>query len=208
MVEAGQLPPTRTTLLRLRQDVAEANRGHSLLERKREVLQRELRGLIFAIRHDEKEVRERFETAYDAVREARLAMGSERLRWAALAPVAETTYGVGQRSVMGVDLPQVHWHLEPLHLPYSPYGVSSRFDEVRERWLEVGRDLGGWIESIGAIWRIAAELDRTQRRVNALEHVLIPELRGAIRHIESVLEEQEREAFTRAKRVKKQREAP
>ena len=206
MAEQSQLPPTRTSLLRLRRELGDASQGHSLLERKREVLQRELRGMLNEIRHGEPLMRERFEAAYAAMREARLVMGSERLRWVALAPAAETKVLVDQRSVMGVALPQVHLQISPLPLPYSPYGISVRFDEARERWLEVGEHLGNWIETIGAVWRIAAELEKTQRRVNALEHILIPQYRKAIKHIESVLEEQEREAFAQAKRVKKQKE--
>ena len=207
MSDIDQLPPTRTSLLSLRQRLDEARQGYLLLERKREVLLRELWGLLREVRIHERAVRRRFEAAYAALREARLDLGSERVRWAALAPTARTHYRVEQRSVMGVALPQVDLRVEPLPLPNSPWGTSARFDEARERWLEVGSNLGSWIETIGAVWRVAAELDRTQRRANALEHILIPELERATRRIEAALEEQEREAFDQAKRVKRRKEA-
>ena len=206
MNQESQLPPTRTSLLLLRRRLDEAQQGHELLERKREVLLRELWSLLQQVAHHERDVRRRFAAAYRALSEARLASGSERIGWAALAPAAETRYRVDARTVMGVALPRVRLEVEPLPLPYSPFGTGAGFDEARERWLRVGEVLGSWVETIGAVWRVAADLEKTQRRVNALEHVLIPEYRAAIGRIEAAMEEQEREAFMRAKRVKERRE--
>ncbi len=205
MADIDQLPPTRTVLLQLRSDLREAEQGYGLLERKREVLLQELWGLLRQVEQSEKDVRKRFEEAYRALRRARLALGSERVLWSALAPAAYTHYAIELRNVMGVALPQLHLRIEPLPLPYSGWGTSTTLDEARERWLEVGEILGTWTEVVGAVWRLAAELERTQRRVNALKHVLIPRYERAIQRIEAVLEEQERESFMQAKRVKRKR---
>lgn len=202
---AGQ-PATRARLLELRRRVAEARAGHDMLERKREVLLREVWGLIRELGHLEREVRARFGAAYAAVREARLAMGSEGLTWAALAPAARTTCVTEARSVMGVTLPLVHVNVEPLPLPYSPFGTSITLDRARQRWLEVGEVLGAWAETYSSVWRASAELARTQRRVNALEKLLIPDYEAAIHTIEEALEEQERATFLRGKRVKEGKE--
>ena len=107
---------------------------------------------------------------------------------------------------MGVALPLVTMRVDPLPFPYSPAGISVIFDELRTRWIEVGQILGSWTEISGSVWRVAAELERTQRRVNALERLLIPKYQAAIQRIQSALDEQERESFTRTKRVKEQRE--
>jgi len=74
------------------------------------------------------------------------------------------------------------------------------------RWIEAGQILGSWTEISGSVWRVAAELERTQRRVNALENLLIPQYQAAIRRIQTMLDEQERDSFMRTKRVKEQRE--
>jgi len=103
---------------------------------------------------------------------------------------------------MGVALPLVSLQVEPLPFPYSPGGIHPVFDELRARWIEAGKILGPWSETIGSIWKVAAEVERTQRLVNALESVLIPRYLAAIRRIQTILEEQERESFSRAKRVK------
>ncbi|MGA2713442.1 MAG: V-type ATP synthase subunit D [Bryobacteraceae bacterium] len=205
MIDPDQLPPTRAVLLDLRRELDQAVQGHAILERKRETLLRELWDLFSEVKHTEREVRERFALAYQVQREARLVMGMDAMRFAGLAPAAETEYAVEVRSVMGVSLPLVTMRVEPLPFPYSPAGIAAVFDELRTRWIEVGRILGSWTEISGSVWRVAAELEQTQRRVNALENLLIPKYQSAIQRIQVILDEQERESFMRTKRVKEQR---
>lgn len=205
MTDPDRLPPTRAVLLDLRRDLDQAVQGHSILERKRETLLRELWDLFSDVKHTEREVRERFAVAYRVQREARLVMGMDAMRFAGLAPAAATEYAVEVRSVMGVSLPLVTMRVEPLPFPYSPGGIAPVFDELRTRWIEVGRILGSWTEISGSVWKVAAELEQTQRRVNALENLLIPKYQSAIQRIQVILDEQERESFMRTKRVKQQR---
>ena len=207
MIDPDQLPPTRTVLLDLRRELEQAIQGHAILERKRETLLRELWDLFSEVKHTEAEVHDRFAQAYRVEREARLIMGTDAMRFAALAPAATTEYSVSVRSVMGVSLPVVSLRVTPLPFPYSPAGVSAIFDELRARWVEVGQILGSWTELTGSVWRVAAELEKTQRRVKALENLLIPKYQAAIRRMQALLEEQERDSFLRTKRVKEQREA-
>jgi len=202
MTDLDQQPATRTTLLALRSELDQARQGHSILERKREALLRELWDLLREVKHTELDVRERFAQAYKVQREARITMGRDAMRFAALAPAARTDYSVESRTVMGVALPLVSLQVEPLPFPYSPGGIHPVFDELRARWIEAGKILGPWSETIGSIWKVAAEVERTQRLVNALESVLIPRYLAAILRIQTILEEQERESFSRAKRVK------
>ena len=206
MIDPDQLPPTRAVLLVLRRELDQAVQGHAILERKRETLLRELWDLFSEVKHTERDVRERFALAYKVQREARLAMGMDAMRFAALAPAAETEYSVEVRSVMGVSLPLVNMRVEPLPFPYSPAGISAVFDELRTRWIEAGQILGSWTEISSSVWRVAAELERAQRRVNALENLLIPKYQVSIQRVQVVLDEQERESFMRTKRVKEQRE--
>jgi V/A-type H+-transporting ATPase subunit D len=206
MMDADQLPPTRTVLLDLRRELDQAVQGHAILERKRETLLRELWDLFSKVKHMERELRERFAAAYKVQREARLMMGMDAMRFAGLAPAATTEYSIEVRSVMGVSLPLVTMRVNPLPFPYSPAGISASFDELRIKWIEAGTILGSWTEISVSVWRVAAELGRTQRRVKALENLLIPKYQAAIRRIQVILDEQERETFMRTKRVKEQRE--
>ena len=206
MIDADQLPPTRTVLLDLRRELDQAIQGHAILEQKREMLLRELWDLFSEVKHTEGEVRERFARAYKVQREARVIMGMDAMRFAALAPAANTEYSIDARSIMGVALPLVKMRVTPLPFPYSPAGISGIFDELRTRWVEVGQILGSWTEITGSVWKVAAELDRTQRRVRVLENLLIPKYQAAIQRIQAILDEQERDSFMRTKRVKEQRE--
>jgi V/A-type H+-transporting ATPase subunit D len=202
MATADNVPHTRAQLLQLRQSLSEAKDGHQLLERKREVLLREVWDLMRAVRQHEDRIRDRFDAAHAALRAARLDAGSDAVRSALLAPSAHLTASVDARNLMGVSLPKVTLRLEEERLTTSAGGTPAHLDVARNRWLEVAKALGGWAETYGSVWRVAAELARTQRRVNALEEVLIPEQEEAISAIEATLEEAERESFVRAKRVK------
>ncbi len=202
MTDLDQFAATRTVLLDLRRELEDAREGRAILERKREVLLRELWGLLREIKQTERDVREKFASAYAIQKEARLVMGFPAMQFAALAPAAETVSSIESRSVMGVPLPLAKVDVRPLPLSYSPAGISPIFDEVGTKWIEAGKTLGPWIEMTGSIWRVAMELERTQRRVNALDHLLIPKYESAIARIQSVLEGQERESFLRTKRAK------
>jgi V/A-type H+-transporting ATPase subunit D len=206
MIDPNQAPPTRTALLDLRSELNKAVQGHAILERKRETLLRELWNLFNQVKEKERDVRERFAAAYKAQREGRLMMGMEGMRFAGLAPAATTEYSIELRNVMGASLPLVRMRVNPLPYAYSPAGISAAFDELRIKWIEVGQVLGSWAEISGSVSRVTAELGRTQRRVKALENLVIPKYEAAILRIQAVLDEQERENSMRAKRVKEQRE--
>ena len=202
MADLLNLPPTRSTLLHLQQELEQARRGYDLLERKREVLARELLLLIHDAEKAEAEARKCFSAAYDALTEARMRMGTDRLNSISLAPTAKMEARVAQRSVMGVIVPLVNLDIEPLPLAYGLGDTSAALDEARERWIDVAQVLGRLAETTTTVWRLSIELQKTMRRVNALEHIVIPRYEATIHHISSTLEEQEREAFVRAKSVK------
>lgn len=207
MVESRKVPPTRSNLLRLRQSLTEARQGRDLLERKREVLVHELLTLIEDAEATETTARQHFAAAYNALSDARMRMGADRLRWASLARAAEIQTQISLRGIMGVEVPLVQMTTTPLPLPYSLGDTSVTLDEARERWLEVAALLGHLAEATATVWRLATELRKTQHRVNALDHVLIPQYETSVQAIEAALEEHEREAFGQAKRVKALQEA-
>jgi V/A-type H+-transporting ATPase subunit D len=193
--------------LELRRSLQEARDGHALLERKREVLLREVWDLMRAVGQHEGHVRDSFDAAHAALREARLQAGSDAVRSALLAPSAQAACQVSMRSLMGVSLPKVEMEVRPERLTTSAGGTPAAIDATRTRWMKVIEDLEVWAEVYGSVWRVAAELARTQRRVSSLEEVVIPEHETAIRAIEATLEEAEREEFVRTKRVKARIEA-
>ena len=207
MAKRIRMAPTRSNLLRLREQLKQARAGHALLEHKREVLAHELLVMIEDAEATDADAQKRFGAAYDSLFDVRMRMGSDRLQWASLAQAAEIRSEVALHSIMGVAVPLVQVEVDPLPLPYSLGDTSAALDEARARWLAVGELLGRLAETATAVWRLATELRKTQRRVNALEYVLIPQIEVTLQYITEVLEEQEREAFVRAKRIKMQQPA-
>ena len=202
MADLLNVPPTRSALLRIRRQLEQLRQGYGLLEHKREVLARELLAMIQDAEATEAEAGRRFEIAYGALVEVRMRMGVDRLRWATLAQAAAIDTRIDLRSVMGVAIPLVEMEVTTQPWSYGLGNTSAALDEARQRWLEVAELLGRLAETTLSVWRVAIELQKTQRRVNALKYAIIPKYEAALQHIGDVLEEREREAFVQAKRVK------
>lgn len=200
--ETLDVAPTRGNLLRLQGNLARIRSAHELLDRKREVLLQELMNRLQAAEAVEERARAQFQAAYAATRRARMSMGSDRLRWISLRPTATVDLHLQLRSIMGVRVPLVQIDVSPHGLPYGPGDTSVALDAARERWLEVLRLLDELVEVTTTVWRLARELRKTRRRVNALENVIIPRYEKTVSSIEQVLEEEDREDIIHAKKVK------
>lgn len=202
MPEKLDVSPTRGNLLRLREHLEQLQEGHDLLDRKRQVLTRELFDMIADAESVEKEARERFRDAHRAINETRMDIGVDRLRWISLAPSADIRVKVRSRSIMGVMAALVEVDIETLPIPYGPGDTDVSLDKARQEWLAVARLLGELVETTVTVWRLANELRRTQRQVNALEEILIPRYQATINYISASLDEKEREEIIHAKKVK------
>lgn len=203
MADVMDVSPTRGTLLRLREDLEGIQARHDLLDRKREVLVRELMDRLEKAEELETESRDHFQEAHEAIRMARMRMGSDRVDSIDLSPAAWVEAKVTTHTLMGVKMPQVELDIDASALPYGLHDTSAALDEAREKWLDVLRFLGEAAETLTAVWRLAAEMRKTRRQVNALKTTLIPRYRRTIGYIEGRLEEEEREDVVHAKQVKK-----
>ncbi|MFW5637079.1 MAG: V-type ATP synthase subunit D [Thermodesulfobacteriota bacterium] len=203
MADLLNVNPTRGTLLRLKDELKGVRTRHDLLDRKREVLIQELMSRLEKAENLEQESRDYFQAAHQAIQKARMRMGSDRIDWISLSPTVRFDVDVSARTIMGLKIPSVEIDIQSSDTP--PYGVSdtsAALDEAREKWMDVLRFLADASDIFTSVWRLAMELRKTQRQVNALESTLIPRYRNTIRHIESRLEEEEREEIVIAKKVK------
>jgi V/A-type H+-transporting ATPase subunit D len=202
------VPPTRSNLLRIKQDLEFAREGYDILDRKREVLTTELIHLA----HDAEVLQEQVWTlvaaAYQALAQARLTMGQEHVEWAALAVNKTVDVQLKFRGVMGVPVPLVEARGGPPEMPYSLGDTTASLDEASAAFREVLNHIPDLAELVTSVWRLAGELRKTQRRVNALQHIFIPEYEETVAFIESALEEREREETFRLKRLKSKAERP
>ena len=205
--------PTRTNLMKARESFQLAKEGYDLLEQKREVLLMELMQIVHDLRDLQRQVEEKSAAAYAALESALLSMGDESLRWAALSATGERAISILHRSVMGVPIVTLQGAEQPMgtipHTPgrfvglqASPEGTGAALDKTHQIFEELIPIIYRWSEVETSVWRLAAEIRKTQRRVNALENIFIPEYEGRIKAIEEVLEESDREEFIRKKKVK------
>jgi V/A-type H+-transporting ATPase subunit D len=203
-----RIAPTRSNLLQIREALKLAREGHDILDRKREVLTTELMHLAHEATSLEEQVWGLLAEAYKALEMARLSMGRERLEWAALSVNETVEVDVRPHSVMGVVIPAVEKHGAPPEISYSLGDTTVALDEAAARFRRVLAEVPALSETITTVWRLARELQKTQRRVNALQYIFIPQYEETIEFIESALEEREREATFRLKRLKSRVERP
>ncbi len=197
-----KVPPTRSNLIRVRQTLALAREGHTLLDRKREVLTLNLIRTAHDAEQVQQEVERKLNVAYEALRVANLMMGREKVQWASLATEGQSEIKTLLRSLMGVVVPTVELTRQPPDLAFGLGDTEAALDGALVAFREVLASLPTLVETVTAVWRLATELQRTQRRVNALEYILIPQYRETVKFIEESLEEKDREDYFRLKRVK------
>ena len=198
----NNIPPTRTNLLQMKQELQFAREGYEILDQKREVLAKELVRLA----NDAETLQEQMDTlitsAYRALKQAKLTMGQEHVEWASLAVNKTVDVQLKFRGVMGVTLPLIEASGEPPELTYSPGDTTATLDEASALFRDVLSDIPELSRLLTSVWRLAVELRKTQRRVNALQYIFIPDYEETITFIQSSLEEREREEVFRLKLLK------
>ena len=198
--------PTKTNLMKLRRNLSFAQEGYDLLEQKRQILVVELMGLVDKTADAQEKLEGELAEAYEALKQAILVMGRQGVADVAPAVNIDTEIAIQMRRLMGVNIPRVEVSLQD-HAPYFSFAETSfRVDEAISRFKGLLADLGKLAELRISLMRIAEEVRKTMRRVNALEKIAIPDYRESIKYIEDTLEENERETFATLKLVKERLE--
>ncbi|HPD14827.1 MAG TPA: V-type ATP synthase subunit D [Planctomycetota bacterium] len=199
-----EVPPTKSSLLALERSLEFAQEGYELLEQKRQILVLELMSRLEAAKRAQKDVDEAMAAAFAALREAALRSGTEALAREALGIVRRHKLDYRGRPVMGIDLPTVTAEHEAPKPEFSTASGSAASDDVMAHFTRALDALARLAEVENAVLRLASEVRRTQRRVNALDKVFIPDYQETVNYIEDVLEEREREQFVIMKMAKGQ----
>ena len=201
-----QVNPTRMELTRLKQKLQTAVKGHRLLKDKRDELMREFLDLVRLNMELRLRVEEGIRGANKNFVLAKAGMSEEMLRTALMAPKQEVILKQGSKNVMSVDIPVFDYDTRTADQNdiYS-YGfafTSSDLDGAVHSLAEVLPDMLKLAETEKSCQLMAAEIEKTRRRVNALEHVIIPETQEGIRYITMKLDENERSTQVRLMKVK------
>lgn len=200
------VPPTRSNLLRIKKDLQFAKEGYEILNRKREVLTTELIAMSKNAETLQTKVWSLLAEAYEAMENAQLKMGRERVEWAALAANKTVEVSLKFRGIMGVPVPSIESKGSPAEMQYSLGDTTAALDEASVKFAQVTELVPELSMVLTTVWRLASELRKTQRRVNALQYIFIPEYEETVRFIVSSLEEREREDTFRLKLLKNRSE--
>ncbi len=201
-----QINPTRMELTRLKRKLVTAKRGHKLLKDKRDELMRQFLNLVRENRELREKVEARLAEANKNFVLARAGMSQEALNVAMMTPKQEVYLDVGSRNVMSVDIPVFSYKTrtsDPNDI-YS-YGfafTSSDLDDAVKSLADLLPDMLRLAEVEKSCQMMAIEIEKTRRRVNALEHVMIPETQATIKYITMKLDENERSSQVRLMKVK------
>jgi V/A-type H+-transporting ATPase subunit D len=198
-----EVPPTKSSLLVIRRNLAFAQEGYELLEQKRQILVLELMRRVEGARTAQEDVDKAMAAAFQALREAALRSGMETLARESLGIRRDHHLEAHSRSIMGTDIPAIAFrHVAPK--PEFSVGAGSALsDEVMRRFTEALDAIARLAEIENAVARLAYEVRRTQRRVNALEKIFIPDYKETVTYIQDVLEEREREQLVVMKMAKR-----
>lgn len=198
--------PTRMELTRLKKKLNTAVKGHRLLKDKRDELMREFLDLVKV----NMELREKVEKGIEAANKnfvlAKAGMSEQTLRTALMAPKQEVSLVQDKKNVMSVDIPVFDFKTRtPDENDIYSYGfafTSGDLDGAVDSLASVFPDMLKLAEVEKSCQLMAAEIEKTRRRVNALEHVIIPETQESIKYITMKLDENERSTQVRLMKVK------
>lgn len=195
--------PTKGNLMAAKNTLKLSEQGYEMLDKKRNILIREMMSLIDKAKTIEDDIEKTFKVAYTALESANIMMGCDKVYNIAHSEALEESVQINLRSVMGVELPVVKLGSEELQPTYSFYETTSAFDEAFVRFLEAKELSVRLAEIENSVYRLAINIKKTQKRANALKNITIPFYREVVRSITNALEEKDREEHTRMKMIKK-----
>lgn len=201
--------PTRMELIKLRRRIAMAKKGHALLKMKRDGLIMEFRTILEDAKRVIDEMVQRYKEAQEKLALAMAADGVIAVRSIALSVEKGPTFTLKRKNIMGVVVPVIKREVVRKSLAERNYGIigtTARIDEAVEAYEALIDAILEVAEIETTLKKLIEEIERTKRRVNALEFKVIPEMEEAARYITFKLEEMDRENIIRLKKIKSKKE--
>lgn len=200
----AQIFPTKANLMATQKSLSLAKLGYELMDRKRNILVREMMQLVDEAKEVEGTINEAYKKAYASLQKANITLG-RCSDYARTVPLDETLK-VDYKSVMGVEIPQITIGEQDMKNYYGFDTTNSYLDEAYFNFNEAKRLSVKLVETQTSIYRLADAIKKTQKRANALNNIMIPKFTQTVKFISEALDEKEREDFTRLKVVKSTKE--
>ena len=197
---------TKTSLMAAQNSLELSEKGFELLDKKRNVLIMTMMGFIQGAEEIQKKVVVVFSEAYEALQTANITMGISNVEQIAQSISEASGFNVLNKSIMGVEIPEIQHGQTELPHYYSFYHTNTALDVAMQKFHEVKLLLYDLSEIEDSVYKLAMEVKRTQKRANALQNIQIPKYKELVGKILEVLEEREREDFFRLKVIKKKGE--
>ncbi|MGI6485550.1 MAG: V-type ATP synthase subunit D [Tepidanaerobacteraceae bacterium] len=197
------IAPTKTNLMLAESALKLSKKGYELLDRKRNVLIRELMGLVEHAENMQTKVNEIFRDAYEALQIANVTLGITEVYELAMSVPEATDFKVLTLSVMGAEIPKISFQKQEIEHYYSFFHTNTALDVAVQKFHDVKYLIYELAEIEDTIFRLAFEIKRTQKRANALYNIQIPKYENIVKQISEIIEEKEREDFFRLKVLKK-----
>ena len=201
---AQNVTPTKSNLMATQKSLALAKMGYNLLDKKRNVLIKEMMGLLDDVKLIRDQITDKYNLAYHALQEANISLGI-------ISDIVEDVpvdYGihVKYRSVMGVELPRIDYEESKLNVDYGFEQANSKVDYAYKCFSDVKELTVKLAEIENSVYRLANAIRQTSTRSNALKNISIPQFEKTVKMISESLEEKERESFSVQKVIKSQKE--
>lgn len=198
--------PTKGNLILAKNSLALGKQGFELMDKKRNILIRELMDLIDKAQNIQTEIDTTFTEAYMALQKANIEMGIRNVSDLSRTITEENSIRIKQRSIMGTEIPLVEFDETDAKPSYAFYNTKISLDEATAKFRKV-KNLTIRLSMIeNAAYRLATSIKKTQKHANALKNITIPYYTQLVAEIGNALEEKEREEFTRLKVIKRRKE--
>lgn len=195
--------PTKSNLIKAKSSLELSKKGFELLDKKRVVLIREMMELVDKSKGIQSKIYTTIEEAYDSLQIVNITMGIKNVEDIAYSIPKDEEFEVLLKSVMGVDIPTIKYEEKELYPTYGFHNTNSALDQAAHKFREVRYMIYELAEIENSIFKLAKEIQKTQKRTNALQHIQIPKYKEQIKYIQEVLEEKDREDFFRLKKITK-----
>lgn len=199
--------PTKGNLMANKNTLVLAKQGYDLMDKKRNVLIAEIVQIVDQVKEINEEINKVFAEAYAALEVANVELGFKTVIDMATAVPAEDSVKIYTRSVMDSEIPTVYYEKGEETPSYAFFRTTAALDEAKVKFERVKELTIKMAELENAAFRLSVNINKAQKRANALKNITIPRYENLVRNISNALEEKEREEFTRLKVIKRNKQA-
>ena len=196
------IAPTKSNLIKAKSSLELSKKGFELLDKKRNVLIKEMMSLVDRAKAIQGSIYTTIQEAYEYLQEVNVSMGIQNVENLAKSIPKDEAFEILLKSVMGVDIPTIKYDKKAMTPSYGFHNSTLVLDAAAEKFRQARFMMYELAEIDSSIFKLAKEIQKTQKRTNALQHIQIPKYKEQVKYIQEALEEKEREDFFRLKRVK------